>query len=178
MSGRTFFLFLFDAPGKVTEPLTNRKEKRMETQTEPEVLDALRNKLATVRKERSREKLFRLVRILDEEGSYGTLMELLPELAVFPAAYLSAGRTKIRHGGRISETPVELFVIDRFSDEPGRDVESFRILKSVKESISFNPGDYRLSLGNVRYQLQDIENVPLDEEHIAWCLKISAVASC
>ena len=49
---------------------------------------------------------------------------------------------------------------------------------SVKESISFNPGDYRLSLGNVRYQLQDIENVPLDEEHIAWCLKISAVASC
>ena len=126
----------------------------------------------------SREKLFRLVRILDEEGSYGALMELLPELTVFPAAYLSAGRTKIRHGGRISETPVELFVIDRFSDEPGRDVESFRTLKSVKESISFNPGDYRLSLGNVRYQLQDIENVPLDEEHIAWCLKISAVASC
>lgn len=178
MSGRAFFLFLFDAPGKVTEPLTNRKEKRMETQTEPEVLDALRNKLATVRKERSREKLFRLVRILDEEGSYGALMELLPELTVFPAAYLSAGRTKIRHGGCISETPVELFVIDRFSDEPGRDVESFRTLKSVKESISFNPGDYRLSLGNVRYQLQDIENVPLDEEHIAWCLKISAVASC
>ena len=108
MSGRTFFLFLFDAPGKVTEPLTNRKEKRMETQTEPEVLDALRNKLATVRKERSREKLFRLVRILDEEGSYGALMELLPELTVFPAAYLSAGRTKIRHGGRITIKQVKI----------------------------------------------------------------------
>mgnify|MGYP000715353922 CR=1 FL=1 len=162
MSGRTFFLFLFDAPGKVTEPLTNRKEKRMETQTEPEVLDALRNKLATVRKERSREKLFRLVRILDEEGSYGTLMELLPELAVFPAAYLSAGRTKIRHGGRISETPVELFVIDRFSDDTGRDVESFRTLKTVNQSISFKPVEYRQSLGKVRYHLQDIENETLD----------------
>ncbi len=177
MSGGTFFLFLFDAPSKVTEPLTNRKEKRMETQTEPEVLDVLKNKLVNVRKERSREKLFRLVRILDEEGSCGALMELLPELTVFPAAYLSAGRTKTRRGGRISETPVELFVIDRFSDEPGCDRESFKTLKSAKESIGTNPGDYRLSLGNVRYQLQDIENMPLDEEHIAWCLKISAVAS-
>ena len=105
-------------------------------------------------------------------------MELLPELSAFPAVFLSAGRTKIRRGGRVSETPVELFVIDRFSDEPECEQENFRTLKSAKESICVDPGDYRLSLGNVRYQLQDIENVPLDEEHIAWCLKISAVASC
>ena len=150
----------------------------METQTESEVLDALRNKLMNVKKDRTGERLFPLVRILDETGDYECLMELLPELSAFPAVFLSAGRTKIRRGGRVSETPVELFVIDRFSDEPECEQENFRTLKSAKESICVDPGDYRLSLGRVSYQLQDMENMSLDDEHLAWCLKINAAVPC
>lgn len=138
--------------------------------TEREMLNALREKLES-------EEIFREIRILDNEIGYTSLFEALPDLTNFPAAVLGAGNMTMENGGYTSRTSINVVVIDTYYGNDAKTAESQNVLKKTAEALNCSVFARPLCINNVHYVFDRIEKLKINDEHIAWRIKLTAKAA-
>jgi hypothetical protein len=110
-------------------------------------------------------------------SGFSNLIELLPELSLFPAAVITAGSIRPIDQGATRETEVSIIVVDEFRCSAD-DTRGFNLIDRTVARLSSDIPGQPLTIGRVHFVFHSVTPLDLSStEHCAWNLTFIAKSS-